>query len=152
MSLDLTEIRVLSLWQPYATLMAIEAKKVETRSWKTPFRGLVAIHSAKRWTPEMRRQTELEPFRSALWPEQQKINPLPLGCVLAVGELYHIHHSEWFTHFEGDERAFGDYSRGRFGWLFKNMIRLKVPIAYRASQGMPRARTELIEKLREVGF
>lgn len=40
-------IRGLSLTQPWATLVAIDAKKVETRSWGTRYRGRVAIHAAK---------------------------------------------------------------------------------------------------------
>ena len=39
--------RCLSLIQPWATLVAIGAKKVETRSWKTPYRGWLAIHASK---------------------------------------------------------------------------------------------------------
>ena len=39
--------RAISLTQPFASLMAIGAKKVETRAWRTHFRGWVAIHAAK---------------------------------------------------------------------------------------------------------
>ena len=33
--------------QPYATLLAIGAKSIETRSWKTPYRGLLAVHASQ---------------------------------------------------------------------------------------------------------
>lgn len=39
--------RALSLWQPWASLIAVGAKAVETRGWSTPYRGLLAIHAAK---------------------------------------------------------------------------------------------------------
>lgn len=36
-------IKALSLTQPWATLVAIGAKKIETRSWQTPYRGRLAM-------------------------------------------------------------------------------------------------------------
>lgn len=41
------EMPVLTLWQPWASLIAIGAKWIETRSWSTRYRGPLAIHAAK---------------------------------------------------------------------------------------------------------
>ena len=38
-------IKLISLWEPWATLMAIGAKRIETRSWRTPYRGWLAIQA-----------------------------------------------------------------------------------------------------------
>lgn len=40
-------MKALTLTQPWATLVAIGAKRIETRSWRTNFRGRIAIHAAK---------------------------------------------------------------------------------------------------------
>ncbi len=40
-------MRCLSIHQPWASLIAIGAKRVETRHWETRYRGPVAIHAAK---------------------------------------------------------------------------------------------------------
>lgn len=40
------EVRVLSLLQPWASLLVFGEKQVETRSWKTDYRGPVAIHAS----------------------------------------------------------------------------------------------------------
>lgn len=40
-------MKALSLTQPWATLVAIGAKRIETRSWATTYRGPLAIHAAK---------------------------------------------------------------------------------------------------------
>lgn len=40
-------MKALSLWQPWATLIAIGAKQYETRGWSTPYRGPLIIHAAK---------------------------------------------------------------------------------------------------------
>jgi hypothetical protein len=39
-------MKALTLWQPWASLLACGAKKYETRSWATSYRGLIAIHAA----------------------------------------------------------------------------------------------------------
>jgi hypothetical protein len=38
-------MKALSLWQPWATLVALGVKKLETRSWSTTYRGPLAIHA-----------------------------------------------------------------------------------------------------------
>jgi hypothetical protein len=43
-------VKVLSLWQPWASLIALGVKTIETRSWATKYRGPLGIHAAKhRW-------------------------------------------------------------------------------------------------------
>ena len=39
-------MKVITLTQPWATLVAIGAKRIETRSWPTRYRGPLAIHAA----------------------------------------------------------------------------------------------------------
>ena len=39
-------MKVLSLIEPYATLIVEKKKKIETRSWKTNYRGILYIHAS----------------------------------------------------------------------------------------------------------
>jgi activating signal cointegrator 1 len=39
-------MKALSLWQPWASLVALGVKTIETRSWSTSYRGPLAIHAA----------------------------------------------------------------------------------------------------------
>src|SRR5215469_12189740 len=41
-------IKVISLWEPWATAMRRKLKKNETRSWWCGHRGWLAIHAAKK--------------------------------------------------------------------------------------------------------
>lgn len=41
-------MRAISLWQPWASLVVLGAKKIETRHWSTNYRGPLLIHAAKR--------------------------------------------------------------------------------------------------------
>lgn len=38
-------IKVITVWQPWATLIALRVKRLETRSWATKYRGPLAIVS-----------------------------------------------------------------------------------------------------------
>lgn len=40
-------MKALTLWQPWASLIALGVKTIETRSWSTSYRGPLAIHAAK---------------------------------------------------------------------------------------------------------
>ncbi len=61
-------MKAISLQQPWATLVAIEAKKIETRSWAAKYRGALAIHTSKdmRHMLFWKELPHQEPFRAAL--------------------------------------------------------------------------------------
>lgn len=44
----MTDLRAITLHQPWATLVALGVKTIETRSWPTKYRGRILIHAAKR--------------------------------------------------------------------------------------------------------
>ena len=81
-------MKAITLHQPYATLIAIGAKRIETRGWRTLYRGPLAIHAARSLSPEMRALCVREPFRTVLQqagytaPEKS-----PLGAVVATCSL-----------------------------------------------------------------
>lgn len=60
-------MRILTLTQPWASLIAIGAKTLETRSWRTGYRGPLAIHYAL---------CHMEPFRSVLRPHFARVADL----------------------------------------------------------------------------
>ena len=41
-------VKAITIWQPWASLVAVGAKTMETRSWPTKYRGPIAIHAAQR--------------------------------------------------------------------------------------------------------
>ena len=53
-------MKVLSLTEPYATLIKMGIKTIETRSWKTNYRGELYIHASSTKIPkEYRNNLEL---------------------------------------------------------------------------------------------
>ncbi len=59
-------MKALSLTQPWATLVAIGAKRIETRGWWTAYRGELLIHATKTMPRDCRELCDDEPFKSAL--------------------------------------------------------------------------------------
>lgn len=51
-------MNALTLMQPWATLVAIGAKRIETRSWATRYRGPSAIHAARTDGRSLKKDTE----------------------------------------------------------------------------------------------
>src|SRR6185437_11126448 len=78
----------LSLWQPWATLVAIGAKRIETRHWHTHYRGPLAIHAAKRKDKDSLALCLSQPFLSALAAGGYDTPfELPFGLMIATCRL-----------------------------------------------------------------
>ncbi len=137
-------MKALSFRQPLATLVALGAKQIDTRSWRTSYRGPLAIHASKRMTKAEGSLCWQEPFRTALEAggykpgEGSATNPfgLPLGVVIAVALLVDIHPITRENQPAEPEYTFGDYGPGRFAWILRNVYRLPDPIPARGSLGL----------------
>lgn len=92
----MSSIRVLSLTQPWASLVMLGAKKIETRSWPAPKAMIgqrIAIHASKGWTADDRNACCKPHFLRALWPEWTGYDATdaPPGGYVSVGyRLYSI--------------------------------------------------------------
>lgn len=83
-------MKAITLWQPWASLLACGAKQYETRSWETSYRGPIAIHAAKK-DPCRIPLLGMEAFEAATKKALEKAGftwcLLPTGCVIATAEL-----------------------------------------------------------------
>jgi activating signal cointegrator 1 len=129
------QVKALSLHQPWATLIACGAKQIETRSWTTQHRGLVAIHATQQ-SPRAAMECALqEPCLGALraagfdTPEE-----LPRGCVVALCRLVACTAISQPPPYP--ESAFGEYTPGRFAWYLDDIWSLPRPLPARGAQGL----------------
>jgi activating signal cointegrator 1 len=132
-------MRAISLWQPWATFVALGLKQFETRSWDTAYRGPLLIHAAKR--PMTKEEYKLIEYLKAEYSELCAcLNgaEFPLGALVASCEVVDCLES-WkdFDPLEADplEYDLGNYDEGRFAWKLDNVEPLKEPIPYKGSQG-----------------
>ena len=163
---------VITLTQPWATLVAIGAKKIETRSWATKYRGPLLIHAAAGYGKGgLRGHKELcgtEPFCSILnaackrhYDQLGDLRAMvehpfmPTGAIIARCELLGCelvsyewpnnqavyYTGKWGRAYHGhkltpQERAFGDYTPGRYAWLLSDVQALPTPIPAKGQLGL----------------
>lgn len=139
-------MKALTLHQPWASLIALGAKTIETRSWSTPYRGRLAVHAgAKR----PRHMLEVGGFRCAEFSDttpyvahEGVVQALPLGAIVATCDLLDVvpmvHSTQprnghclvvgpgsMILHDDpqqvgsnvSDQRPYGDFTPGRYAWL-----------------------------------
>lgn len=146
-------VKAITLWQPYATLIAIGAKRFETRKWNPTCYGPLAIHASARKVPQCIAFCSLEPFRTALAQAGYSALNLPMGQIVAMRWVQQTHSTEILR--EGlseQELAFGDFSDGRRAWELVGNGAFDPPIAAVGAQGVwdwrvPEAHQAQIRKL-----
>ena len=130
-------MKALTVWQPWATLIASGAKMIETRAWWTAYRGPLAIHAGATLRLDCRELCAEEPFKSALRRTGiTDAHALPLGRVLAIAELIDCRKIRLGGAPRAGERALGDYTPGRYAWCLGNVRALRTPIAAVGHQGL----------------
>lgn len=130
-------MKALTLTQPYATLVAIEAKRYETRSWSTRYRGPLAIHAAKGFPGWAKDVCFEEHYCTVLGSVRKGPETLPIGAVIATANLVAVHRVEDVRgSLSEKEKAFGDYSDGRFAWELANVALLAQPIPAKGMLGL----------------
>lgn len=155
-------MKALTLHQPWASLVAIGAKRFETRSWPAPRTlqpgDLLAIHASKRAAvcgyDEMPVGAGYA-ATEALGGSWLVARAIPTGCVLAVCKF--ISCSEMRLQnltTERNELLWGDWTPGRYAWELRVAYRMPEPIPARGRQGLwewePPA--EVAEIVRLLGY
>ncbi len=147
--------KALTILEPWASLIACGAKKVETRSWPTKYRGTIAIHTGL--SQKYYALQQEEPFASVLEQFSKVVDiggaveaeyedriELEYGKVIAIAEV--VDCSEMISctldnvnnghklikvtlkngqEITGNELAFGDYTLGRYAWELANVRRIE---------------------------
>lgn len=137
-------MKAISEWQPYGTLIVIEAKKIETRHWKTDYRGWIIIHAAKRCDDETASVCSIPVYSDTLYRAgYRRLSDLPFGAILGFAYLHDCKPTtsrpetqEWIPPRDSHEYQFGNYDEHRYGWIFTAAYKLPEPIPYRGSQGI----------------
>lgn len=135
-------MKAISLWQPWASLIAIGAKKYETRSFVPHYRGPLLICAAKGGLPKRELFDILaqRPFQGALNPKSLSLSVLysrlPFGAALCVVDLVDCIRTENLIEDYRADLPFGDFSYGRFAWKLENVRAFKEPFPVKGKQGL----------------
>jgi hypothetical protein len=135
---------VLTLHQPWASLIALGVKTIETRSWSTKYRGPLAIHAGAGWTMDSRRAVGTDPighviasrglrtpflgYKDSAGKKRWLPGDLPLGAIVATCTLVDVVPIvEWGADPQRDHITIGTDRRLR-SWAF---VWGSAPLAWR---------------------
>jgi len=126
-------MKVLSLTEPCATLIKEKKKLIETRSWKTNYRGELYIHASSTKIPkEWRENKEL----------MNLVNDFPLnyGNIICKCELTNCIKMtpEFIKNIKNNHQEYicGIYEIGRYALILENIEVLKEPIPTKGHLGV----------------
>lgn len=126
----------ITIYQPWASLIAYGFKEFETRHWQPPRRHigqLIAIHAGKQWGSNQQRWLTAY---TRIFPEIGEM-PVPLGCIVAICRLVEVVPSELLIGTVNPrEKATGNFEPGRFGWRLEVVKRAEPPIDAQGKQGI----------------
>lgn len=144
----MSDLPIISLWQPYASLIFAGRKAHETRSFRFTSRLIgqrIGIHATAKFPPlktisEALHELCMDEFgcsynytlpQGAILGTVQLISCEPTGTLLAVP-------------IDGDDLAAGDWSHGRFVWKLDAPRALPSPIPAKGKQGWWKVPSELL--------
>jgi hypothetical protein len=161
------EINMAPIWkgftvkQPYADLLAIGAKRYETRAKPTKYRGPVVIHAGKDSLEYAVLMTETEVVSdSGSWHKRRDAiraaldianlaGDIPFGKIIAYADIVGCYPVEDIKHLTtDDERLFGNWTPGRYAWEIKHVRRVK-PFPYRGQLGLWNILWNVVRQLEE---
>lgn len=122
---------MLSLTEPYATLIKNKIKKIETRSWKTNYRGKILIHaSSTKISKESKNNKKLMSLVN-----EKELNYGNIICSCDLIDCIEIT-DEFIKKIKNtNEYICGIYEVGRYAWILDNIKVLEKEIKVKGKLG-----------------
>lgn len=126
-------MKVLSLREPWASLILLGKKRIETRSWRTKYRGPLCLHaSAAKINPK---DAHIQELLALIPGAPMQYGNILCRCVLAdcvpMDESFLREMEKRET-----ERLCGEYAPGRFAWMLENIEPLERPVPAKGMLGL----------------
>ena len=130
-------MKTISLLQPWASLVVMGVKKIETRSWSTRHRGTLLIHASMGKAGAL--LASEPPFPKYI----SNFSQLPFGAIIGQVSLTEVVRVEELAlpgnainQLAMEERAFGDYTNGRYAWILEDPVQFHRPVPVRGTLGL----------------
>lgn len=138
----MARIKALTVSQPYAEAIVAGVKTIETRTWRTKYRGALAIHAGIAWW----RQRELGQFRARLMAAEvarriglhEPVTAYPRGAL--VGMVWMVDCVAFTPHswnlLRAAHRVALPWREGLYAWVLVDARRLARPVPWRGARGL----------------
>ncbi len=127
-------MKAISLLQPWASLVVMGVKTIETRSWATSHRGEILIHASQGKAGSIFAN---EPLFKKYIVDFKKLD---FGAIIGKAVIIDVIRIDKLEYSDAimnrltmEEKAFGDYSEGRYAWILNDFEKFKNPIAARGT-------------------
>ena len=126
-------MKVLSITEPMATLICLGKKKIETRSWKTNYRGELYIHASltkirKEWKDNKELMNLLD---------NSSLNYGSIICKCNLVDCVYMD-NDFINKIKKDNQEYicGIYELGRYAWILENVEILDTSIKVKGHLGI----------------
>ncbi|WP_026695184.1 ASCH domain-containing protein [Peribacillus kribbensis] len=136
-------MKVLSMIQPWASLFVLGETAYETRTWRTHYRGPLAIHTSKKID---KAACKLKKVEELLFKHGYTAESLPTGVIIGSCTLMDClrvteNNGTWAVLedgriISGNDFYLGDYREGCYGWVVKDMSQLNEYIPAKGRLGL----------------
>lgn len=135
-------LKVLSIWNPYSTLIVAGHKTIETRCWPAPS-SMIGQRIGIAATKILRRE-QLEAYGKPSFQQFYRptglpaLEELPRGAIIGTAVLAACKKmsDDMIDAVHPRERAFGIWAPGFYAWFLIEPRRLATPIPARGAQGL----------------
>ena len=145
-------MKALTLRQPWATLIDLQAKRIETRSWFTDYRGELAIHASREYAWADLRCAQEDDFRKALAPRYSPLS-VPRGVALCVVKVVACVKTVEVHKLKAvgfpvaiEETIFGNFQPHRWAWALEYVRHLDHEPEFKGALGLWEFPDGLLEK------
>lgn len=126
-------MKVVSIIEPWASLIKEKVKYIETRSWKTNYRGKIYIHASLKKVPK--KDERINNLITLL-----KDKDFKYGHIIAEATLVDCIYmdEEFISKIKKNNQEYicGEYSIGRYAWVLEDIKELSKPIPAKGSLGI----------------
>ncbi len=123
-------MKVISIKEPFATLIKDKVKIYETRSWKTNYRGEIYIHASLSLSKSNNADTAKKYLKTDINPGYILCRCELVDCIPMTKEFIN------YINNETNESKYGRYEEGRYAWQLKVLEVLKEPIKAKGKLGI----------------
>lgn len=129
-----SDVRALSIIQPWADAIVHHGKNVENRSWSTERRGYIAIHASLKKNKDLFLYLKKE-FRIGL-----KIEESSFGAIIGFAKITNVIDDETVT------RNTKKWFSGDYGLVLEDVIPLKEPVLIKGALGFWKVESKTFKK------
>ena len=123
-------MKVLSVKEPFATLIKDKVKIYETRSWKTNYRGEIYIHASLSFSKSENVEKAKKYLKSEIKPGYILCRCELVDCIPMTKEFIEYIYSNT------NESDYGRYAEGRYAWKLRVIEVLDKPISAKGKLGI----------------